>query len=159
MSERSEALARTFEDRIAEFIAEVEQCSDEKWKAICGDEKWSVASTAHHVAFQWPLEQEYLDSVTKGEPAPTYTWDDINKRNADHAAKFTKCSKDQAIKALRDGAPAMAAFVRGLSDQQLDRTMSMPLANGANVSTTQLINGGILIGHVEEHLKSIRAAG
>ena len=51
-----------------------------------------------------------------------------------------------------------AAYLRGLSDDQLDRTGELALADGASVSTQQLIEGGVLIDHVRGHLQSMRAA-
>ena len=158
MTDRSEKLATQFERAVAELIGTVEQCTDGKWRAVCGDEQWSVAATAHHVGSQWALEHEYITAAAEGRSAPTHTWDDINARNARHATEFAACTRADAIKLLRDGSAPMAAYVRGLSDEQLDRTMSLPLADGAAVSTQQLIEGGVLIGHATAHLQSIRAA-
>lgn len=62
------------------------------------------------------------------------------------------------LKLLRDGGATMAAYVRNLTDQQLDRAAPLALADGAEVSAQQLIEGGVLIDHAEAHLKSIRAA-
>jgi hypothetical protein len=159
MGERSNALADRFEKAVAELIETVDKCSGEQWKAVCGDEKWSVAATAHHVGAQWPLEREYLDAAAKGGPAPSHTWDDINKKNAQHAEGYSAASKVDVVALLRDGSAPIASWVRGLSDEQLDKTMALPLADGASVSTAQLIEGGVLIDHVTAHLKSIRAAG
>lgn len=61
------------------------------------------------------------------------------------------------VNADADVEPALRQ--RALSDEQLDRTGALPLADGASVSTQQLIEGGVLIGHVTGHLASIRAAG
>jgi hypothetical protein len=159
MADRSEKLAAQFESAVAELIGAVEQCSDAQWRAVCGDEQWTVAATAHHVGSQWPLEHEYISAAAEGRSAPTHTWDDINARNARHATEFAACTRADAVKLLRDGSASMAAYVRGLSDEQLDRTMSLPLANGASVSTQQLVEGGVLIEHATAHLQSIRAAG
>ena len=159
MADRSEKLAAQFESAVAELIGAVEQCSDAQWRAVCGDEQWTVAATAHHVGAQWPLELEYISAAAEGRTAPAHTWDDINARNARHATEFAACSKADAARLLRDGSASMAAYVRGLSDEQLDRTMSLPLADGASVSTQQLIEGGVLIEHAVAHLKSISAAG
>jgi hypothetical protein len=45
--------------------------------------------------------------------------------------------------------------VRGLSDEQLERTAALALAGGASVSAQQLIEGGVLIDHVLGHMKSL----
>jgi hypothetical protein len=159
MAGRSEKLAVQFESAVADLIRAVEQCPDAQWRAVCGDEQWTVAATAHHVGSQWPLELEYISAAAEGRTAPAHTWDDINAKNARHATEFSACTKADAAKLLRDGSAPMAAYVRGLKDEQLDRTMALPLANGAAVSTQQLIEGGVLIEHATAHLQSIRAAG
>jgi hypothetical protein len=159
MGQRSAALADQFEQAVNELARTIEGCSDAQWSATCGDEGWTVAATAHHVAAQWPLEGEYLVAAAAGSTMPAYSWDEINERNARHAQEFTSVGKGDALRALRDGAPAMASWVRGLSDEQLDRQSPLPLANGAMVSTQQLIEGGVLIDHARSHTASIRAAG
>ena len=159
MGQRAEALADQFEQAIAHVIATVGQCSDAQWRATCGDEGWSVAATAHHIAAQWPLEKQYISAAAEGRPLPDFTWDQINERNAQHAQGYVECSKEEVLRELREGSREMAAYVRSLSDEQLDRTGALPLAGGAPVSTQQLIEGGILIDHARTHLQSIRAAG
>ena len=62
------------------------------------------------------------------------------------------------LQLLRDGGASMAAYVRGFTDAQLDRTAPLALADGAAVQAQALIEGGVLIDHVNGHLKSIRAA-
>jgi hypothetical protein len=150
-SQRAADLADTFEKTLGDLTKTVEQCTEEQWQAECGDEKWSVATTAHHVGSQWPLEREYLDAISSGSPMPQHTWDDVNKRNEKHAQEFANVSKDEVISLLRKEGPERASWVRGLSDEQLDRTAPMPLADNAVVTTQQLIEGGILIGHAAEH--------
>jgi purine nucleoside permease len=159
MGERSGALASQFEQALAELAKTVESCSAAQWQAVCGDEGWTVAATAHHVAAQWPLEREYISAAAEGAPPPTHTWDEINSANERRAQTARAISKDEVLKLLRDGGASMAAYVRGFNDEQLDRTAPLALADGAAVPAQALIEGGVLIDHVNGHLKSIRAAG
>jgi hypothetical protein len=155
MGTRGETLASQFEQVLAELRKAIEGYPDGQWHNGSGEEGWTIAATAHHVGFQWPLEKEYLVAAAEGSPAPSYSWDDINARNAKHADEYEACSKAEVIALLRDEGAKMAAYVRGLSDEQLDRTMALPLANGAEVSTQQLIEGGVLIDHARAHTKSL----
>jgi hypothetical protein len=157
MGQRAEALAARYEQEIEGVIKTIEGLSDAQWAATCGEEQWTVAATAHHVGAQLPLEREYLTAAAAGTPMPQYTWDEINARNAEHAAKFSNVSKDETIKIIRENTSATADWVRGLSDEQLDRTSPLPLADGAEVSTQQLIEGGVLIDHAVSHHNSIRS--
>jgi hypothetical protein len=157
MGERSAALAQQFEQAVAEFAKAIEETPDEKWGAKTG-EGWTVAAAAQHVSGQFPLEMEYITAAAEGREAPGYSWDDINGKNDGRAAKNTAVSKVDVLKELRDGAASTTAYIRGLSDAQLDGTVSLAPAIDAEVSTQQLIEGDVLIGHVNGHLASIRDA-
>jgi hypothetical protein len=158
MGKRAEALAGQFEQAVADLARTIDGLSDAQWAATCGQERWSVAATAHHVGAQWPLEMEYLTAIAAGKQLPSYTWDDINARNERHAKEFATCTRADALKLLREQSGAVAAWVRGLADEDLDRQGALPLADGATVTTEQLIMGGVLIEHATSHLASIRAA-
>ena len=159
MGQRTSALADQFEQAIAEFATTIEAIPEDKWAAAHGPEGWTVAATAQHVSGQFPLEMEYITAIAEGRPLPAYSWDDINGKNDSRAAKNGAASKADVLRELREGAASAAAYVRGLSDDQLDRTGELALAGGATVNTQALIEGGVLIDHVKGHLASIRAAG
>jgi hypothetical protein len=159
MGSRAEELAGRFEEAMREFTAVVEGCSEEQWLKAKGPEGWPVAATAQHVSGQFPLEMEYITAAAEGRELPAYTWDDINGKNDGRAAKNMAASKEQVLSELRELGSSAAAYVRGLSDEQLDRKSKLALAGGAEVSTQQLIEGGVLIDHVKGHTESIRGAG
>jgi len=156
MTSRAESLASQLDKAVAEFAAAIESCSDARWREEHGPEGWTVAVTAQHVAGQFPLEKEFIVEAANGGKGLSYTWDDINGKNDSRAAANANASKGDVLALLRSGAAAMSTYVRGLSDEQLDRTAPLTLAGGAAVSTQQLIEGGVLIEHVTGHLESIR---
>ncbi len=159
MGQRADVLASRFEQAAADLEKTVEACSDAQWAAACNAEGWTVAQTAQHVSGQFPLEIEFITAAAEGKPLPGYSWDDINGKNDGRAAKNAVATKAGVLSELRDGVASTAAYIRGLSDEQLDRTGELALAGGASVSTQQLIEGGVLIEHVTGHLESIRSAG
>ncbi len=158
MGQRAETIARDFEAAVADLTTEIEGCSDAKWKATT-EEGWSVGTLAQHVAGQFPLEMEFLTAAAEGRPLPGYSWDDVNQKNDTRAAKEANVTKDEVLRTLRDGSASVAKWLRSLDDSQLDRKGALGLANGAEVTTEQLIQGGVLIDHARGHLKSIQAAG
>jgi hypothetical protein len=158
MSERAEALAARFEQAVKDLAGAAEACSDAQWQANTGGGSWTVGASVHHVGAQFPLELEYLKASAEGATPPAYSWDDINGRNDARAAANSGVGKAEALNVLRDGAATMAAYVRALSDAQLDATAPLALAGGAAVSTQSLIEGGVLIDHAVGHLAEIRAA-
>ena len=157
MPTRAESLAEQFEQAVNDFAKTVEQIPDDKWTAIGGPEGWTIAGVAQHVSGQFPLEMEYITAAAEGRPLPGYSWDDINTRNDSRAEKNSNATKDQVLRELSEGAASTAAYVRALTDEQLDRAGSLALAGGANVTAQQLIEGGVLIDHVRGHMKSLQA--
>ena len=156
MSTRAEDLANKFEQAVNDFAQTIEQIPDDKWSAQGGPEGWTIASVAQHVSGQFPLEMEYITAAAEGKEMPAYSWDDINGRNEARAEKNSAASKADVLRELREGAASTAAYVRGLSDEQLERTGALALAGGANVTAQQLIEGGVLIDHVRGHMQSLR---
>jgi hypothetical protein len=155
MGSRAESLADKFEQAVAEFASTIERIPDNKWSAKGGPEGWTVAGVAQHVSGQFPLEMQYITAAAESKPMPSYSWDDINGMNESRAEKNSSASKADVLRELREGAASTAAYVRGLSDEQLERTAALALAGGASVSAQQLIEGGVLIDHVLGHMKSL----
>ena len=157
MGSRANDLAARFEAAVGEFTRTVESCPDGKWGATC-EEGWTVAQVAEHIAGQFPLESEFLFASAEGRALPAYTWADVNTKNDTRAAANKGVTKADVLKTMRDGAGPLVTFIRGLSDAQLDRAASLGLADGAEVTLQQLLEGGVLIDHVGGgHLANIRA--
>jgi hypothetical protein len=156
MSTRGQQLAQQLEQAVQDFEKTVDTLSDDQWRAT-GPEGWSIAATAQHVSGQFPLEMEYVTAAAEGRPMPAYTWDDINGRNDSRAARNTKSSKADVLRELREQSGSVTAYLRGLSDEQLDRTCELPLAGNAQLSAQQVIESGVLIDHVRAHTKSLTA--
>ena len=158
MGQRTSALADQFEQALAEFASTIEAIPDDKWTTAKGPEGWTLAATAQHVSGQFPLEMEYITAIAEGRPLPSYSWDDINGKNDGRAAKNTSVTRADVLRELRESGKSVAAYLRGLQDDQLDRTGELALTGGATVNTQALIEGGVLIDHVRGHLASLRAS-
>ncbi|HSP55167.1 MAG TPA: DinB family protein, partial [Dehalococcoidia bacterium] len=122
MGQRTSALADQFEQALAEFASTLEAIPDDKWTAARGPEGWNLAATAQHVSGQFPLEMEYITAIAEGRPLPSYSWDDINGKNDGRAAKNTSVIKAEVLRELRESGKSVAAYLRGMQDDQLDRT-------------------------------------
>lgn len=154
MSERSEALAREFEQANQEMIAEVERSSDAQWKAKSANDERAVGVVANHVAGGHKAIGEWVRVVAVGDAALPVTMELINEANARHAVAKANCTKEETLDLLRRNGEAAAALVRGFSDEQLDRGTNF---NGHQMTAQQMIEH-ILIGHIRNHLQSMRAA-
>jgi len=155
VSARAEELARRFEQTHQEMIAAVEGCSDAQWRATCPDEGWSVAVTSHHVARAVPGHVERIRRVADGQPLNLGSWDTVHANNARRAEQYADVARDEVLAMLRGEGPAAAALVRGLSDDQLDRTGVN--RDNQTITAAQIVEQS-LIGHITSHLSSIRRA-
>lgn len=155
MSDRARALADRFEQVNNEVIRAVESFSDAQWRATCTGETWSVGVTAHHLAGAHQAIAGVAQAIGTGQELPLITMEMIDQGNAQHAKDFANCTKQETLDLLRSGGAAAAGMVRGLSDEQLDR--SAPLMGGPLMTAEQVIEN-ILIGHTQQHFNSIQAA-
>ena len=154
MSEQAHALAQRFEQANDETIGVVEGCPDVHWRAHHPREGRSVNVLAHHIAVSHRLIAEWVQGVATGQPPPALSVDSFTAPNARDAQQYATVTKPEVIGELRHQGAAAAALVSGLSDEQLDRTGELL---GRERRTREVIEG-ILIGHVRNHLASIREA-
>jgi uncharacterized damage-inducible protein DinB len=154
MSQRAEALAKQFEQANNEFTTAIEHCPETAWASNCQSEGWPVSVTAHHVAEGTAAISGLVQMAAAGQALPPLTPEMLDQGNSEHAQKFANCTKQECLDLSRRNGESAAAMVRGLSDEQLDRTGTL---FGGSMSSQQMIEN-ILIGHVQGHLQSIRGA-
>jgi hypothetical protein len=156
MGARGDALAKKFEAKADEAAKVIEGISDAEWKKVTTSEKWSVGVVAHHIAVAHGIVGGLIKNVADGKAdGPGIPMDAIHEMNAKHAKDFAGCTKSDTLATHRNGAATTAALVRGLDDAQLARSANV-IAGMPAMSAEQLA-GGLLCGHVDEHLGSIRA--
>lgn len=156
MSEEAHALATRFRAVNDELIAILEGCSPRQWQARCLDEDRPVGVVAHHVAGAHRTVAGWVGTIAAGQPLPPFTQEQIDQGNARHAERYASPDKEETITRLRQNGDAAADVVQGLSDEQLDRTGTMPLFGDQPVSARWMIIDR-LIGHVTQHGASIKA--
>ena len=151
MSTRAQELAGRFERANAELIAMIDRCGNGQWRQLCPNEQWSVGVLAHHVAEDHELLAGFVQVLADGKPLPAFTQEQVDAMNAERAQQCADCTKAETLDLLQRNGAAAAMVVRGLSDEQLDRTGTF---FGQTVSTEQLIER-TLIGHIHDHGASI----
>lgn len=155
MGARGENLAKQFEAKAAEATAVIEKISDGDWKKVTSAEKWPVGVTAHHFAGSHEYIAGLIKSVASGQVGAPIKMDDINAGNAKHAQEQANCTKAETLALHKKGAAAAAAIVRGINDADFDKSAT-PVVGMPAMSAEQLTSG-LLVGHITEHLGSIRA--
>jgi len=155
MAGKAEALAKQFEAKAQEATGVFERLSDADWKKTAS-ETWTVGVVAHHIAGSHEGIGGIIKTVASGKSMPNFTMDMLHDMNAKHAKEFANVSKAETIALHKKNSAAAAAIVRGLSDADLGKSATV-LTGMPPMSVEQIVNG-ILLNHVEEHLKSIRTA-
>jgi uncharacterized protein (TIGR03083 family) len=154
MGARADALAKQFETKAQEATTVLEKLSDADWKKSTSAEKWTVGVVAHHMASAHEAIAGIVKTIADGKPLPGMTMDTLHQMNAKHAQEHATCTKAETVALHRKGAAAAAAIVRSIGDAELDRSGKLL---GEREMTAAQVAQGVLIGHVDEHLGSIRA--
>ena len=81
--------------------------------------------------------------------------DMLHAMNGKHAQEYANCTKAETLALHGKNAATAATIVRGLGDAELDR--SAKILPEMPAMTAEQLAGGLLVGHVDEHLGSIRA--
>lgn len=154
MSERAESLAKKFESTAAEMTSVIGKLSDADWTKVTAAEKWPVGVTAHHVAGAHESIAGIVKTVAAGQSIPNFTTGMLDQMNAKHAQEHAGCTRAETLALHQKGVATAAATVRGLSDAELDR--SGTVLTGAPAMTAQQVVEGVLIGHIDDHMGSIK---
>ncbi len=155
MGARADSLAKQYEAKAAELTATIQKLSDADWQKITAAEKWPVGVTAHHVAGGHEPISGIVKTLAAGQSISGFTMAMLDELNAKHAKEFAGCTKAETLALHEKGVKAAAAALRALDDAQLDR--SGTVLNGVPPMTCQQAIEGILIKHIDDHLRSIRS--
>jgi hypothetical protein len=95
-----------------------------------------------------------IKAVAAGESLGAFGLEQLDEMNAQHAKDFANCTKAETIALHKTGVAAGTAAIRGLSDEQLEKSATV-LLGVPPMTAEQLIASGLL-NHIDEHFGSIR---
>jgi hypothetical protein len=147
----SVAMAEEIADANAEFIAFVESCSDEEWRATCRAERWRVGVVAHHVAWGHERAADWVNAIRNGIPIPGSP-QGHNASNAIKATQVAGISRDEVVFLARQNGDRLVAVLRSLTDEDFKRAVPFGPARGRPLSIE-----GLGRSHLDRHLASMRA--
>jgi uncharacterized damage-inducible protein DinB len=157
MSTRAEQLADELQQVTDEVATSIEGIPDEAWQRTCAAEQCTVAALGCHIADGYGgILDGLVKPIAEDQEGPRFTTDDLAQWNAAAARENAAQPKAVALERLRTQAPAAIAYVRSLSDEQLQRTGTLPF--GGDPMTTEAVITHVLIGHPRGHLASMQAA-
>jgi hypothetical protein len=147
----SVVMAEEMMDANAEFISFVETCSEQKWKATCRGERWSVGVVAHHVAWGHERAAQWIRSIRSGIPIPGSP-QAHNASNALKAAQVAGISREEVTFLARRNGDQLVALLRSLVEEDLRKRVPFGPAGGRALSIE-----GLGRSHLDRHLASMRA--
>ncbi|MCA9731809.1 MAG: DinB family protein [Deferribacteres bacterium] len=156
LCKRSNELA----DRLLQGASALEKyadtLSDADWqKPVTGDGR-TVGVVIHHVASAYSVEIELAKLLASGQPISDVTMDVVDKMNAEHAQKYAKISKEDAIELLRRNSKDAADSIRAFTDAELERSATVSL-NAEAPLTAQFFIEDHALRHSFHHLSRIKA--
>jgi hypothetical protein len=153
VSARAKELAAQFEQINQQVIDVI--AGDTDLSVICPSEGWTAAAIGAHIggAHRGILEG-LIQPIIAGREIPSAVGPS-DEGNAKQAAENATLPRDQILRLLRDHGAMATAYLRSLSDEDLDRTVSLPLF-GENPVTAQQVIEWVLIGHAADHANSLR---
>jgi DinB family protein len=156
MGAKSEAMATQFEAKAKDAAAVLGKLTDADWKQTTAGEQWTVAATAHHLARSYEAVAGIITMLASGKSLGGFTRTMLDQQNAAQAKEQAHCNRAETVALLEKGAAAAAPVVRGLSDEQLAKSVTV-FADAPAMTIEQLV-AAALLNHTDEHIGSIRKA-
>jgi len=150
-----EALAAELEAVNGQIATAIEGCTAEQWGMTVAGEERPVGVVFHHMASIYPFAVDWSGRLARGENLPEIAYDVVHQYNAQHAEKSAGASAAEVKTLLAENGAALAAHVRGLSDEQLANRGPFSLVSGREVSAKQVVEW-FAIGHARNHLEAIQ---
>ena len=155
MGAKTKALAAQFDTKARDALATLGRLSDADWKKVTAAEGWTVGVTAHHLAGALDAVAGIVTGIVSGAPPRgNFTRAMLDEMNAQHAKEQAGCTRPDTLALFQTGAATASAVVRGLNDDQLEAHGTV-FSDMPPLTAEQLIMLGLL-GHVDEHMASIR---
>jgi hypothetical protein len=157
MSKRATQLAQRIEEGAQTLATYAKGLTDKQWSTVLMPDGRQVGVIVHHVASMYPIEVHLATEMGAGKPVEGVTWDVIADMNAKHSVDHGTATKEEAIELLLRNSKAAADRVRGFTDEQLDRAVTVSLYGDAPLTAQHFIEDHALR-HSWHHLAKIRKA-
>jgi hypothetical protein len=154
---RANALAERLEQGARALASFASDLTTEQWQVRLPGDGRKVGVVVHHVASVYPVEIQLAQAIAAGNPVIGVTKAVIDDMNAGHASEHDGATREAALELLRQNSAAAAAAIRALSDDELDRAVTVSLYADAPL-TCQFFLEDHAVRHSYHHLARIRAA-
>ena len=155
VSERANALADDFAAANRDALAFARGCTEREWVLSVPGEGWSVGVVLHHIAEGHAHGTRWLEGMAHGDGVGE-TAEDIDRVNAAHAIRAEAVGPAETMDLLEANGTLLEEALRGLTDEDLDRTAPFGPAGGRRLPTGNL--AAVAARHTREHLAHARDA-
>ena len=111
--------------------------TEREWALSVPGEGWTVGVVLHHIAEGHAHGARWLQDMARGEGV-TETAEDIDRVNAAHAVRAEAVGPAETVALLEVNGDVLEEALRGLSDEELDRTAPFGPAGGRRLPTVDL---------------------
>jgi DinB superfamily len=157
MTKRTSALADRLEEGARALANLASSLTEAEWQTRVLSDGRKIGVVVHHVATVYPLEMQLAQTLAAGRSVTGVTMSDVHAMNARHAVEHHAVTKEAALELLRHNSAAAAAYIRTLTDEDLDRAAPVSLYGDAPL-TCQFVLEDHAVRHSYHHLACIRAA-
>ena len=155
--QRANALAERLEQGARALASFASGLTGQQWQVRLPGDGRKVGVVVHHVASVYPVEIQLAQAIAAGNPVIGVTKSVIDDMNSGHASEHDGAAKETALALLRQNSAAAAAAIRVLTDEELDRAVTVSLYAEAPL-TCQFFLEDHAVRHSYHHLARIRAA-
>ncbi len=154
MSERARDLAQRIRAFADDVIRVVDGCPAAAWTRRCEAEDWTAGVTARHIAAGHLELLGLVRAMVGGESMPHFTREQITAMANEHARAHADCTREEVAELMRRNSAAMADYVSGLPDADLDRGYEFV---GREMTLQQFLEA-VILQSGGGHLASVRTA-
>lgn len=141
--------------RVDELVKLLEGLDPTAWERPTSGEGWPIGLVGCHVSLGLRRQAHWIELVLRERPPHAFDWERTHKLNALVARRVVRPSRAAVLAALRDGIDRWERLLERTRDEDLDR---IAFRSGSIEKTVAWVGGVLAPRHVDEHLRSIRAA-
>ena len=117
-----------------------------------------LEAVVRHVGGAYIVHARLVQAAASGEPIPAMfgDWNVIHQGNAISGEKYANADRGETIASLQRNGTNLAAAIRDLTDEQLDRAAIVPIFSDEARTVAEIIAFPV-IDHPHGHLIGLRA--
>jgi uncharacterized protein YndB with AHSA1/START domain len=153
---KAELLAGELNQQLKELRKVVAECPADAWNGARTPEGWTIAATCDHILRHSSLVGVVLATAAGTPPNwENFTQEMVDASNAQAASGAESVAKDATLAKLDEMLATMVGPLRAITDEDLQKTMSLPAFSPEPMSAEMLAQM-LVMGSISEHLAGIK---